>query len=130
MAYPKGAPKPPGSGRKKGTPNKRQTIDEICEERGYDPIAGIIDIATDTKLPPDIRLRAHSEAAQYKYPKRRSVEIVPDGQQPSRPAFIVQTASDASLPAKPEQPARPATTPEAPADAPAPPPGAPPRSVN
>lgn len=94
----KGGVKPEGSGRVKGTPNKR-TFDAqaIAEEIGIDPLRVLLyatandwealgyDSATTTKLVGDnavtedtipiaIRIQAAKEAAQYLYSKRKAVE--------------------------------------------------------
>ena len=74
MAYPKGKPKPEGSGRKKGTPNK-STLDlhAICERLGVNPFEKLVEYIVhpcDT----EIRLAALKEICSYLYPKRKAVE--------------------------------------------------------
>ena len=47
MPFVKGTPKPPGSGRKKGTPDKASaTATQILERLGCDPISGMVMIAS------------------------------------------------------------------------------------
>lgn len=74
MAYPKGKPRPPGAGRKAGTPNKdTQDIIAICEAKGLNVFEAMVEIAAsetikDKKFDKLIRL------AEYIYPKRKSLE--------------------------------------------------------
>ena len=82
MAFTPGAPKPPGSGRKKGTRNKiTQEVAERLEELGCDPIAGMALLAADHNNSPELRGRMYAELAQYLYPKRKAVEHGADGQE-------------------------------------------------
>lgn len=70
---PKGANKTEGSGRKKGTPNRKtQILQDICEQEGVDPFRGLLEItrSDDTNL----RFQALKEVCQYLYPKRKSLE--------------------------------------------------------
>jgi len=58
MAYPRGAPKPAGSGRKKGTPNKRteavkQVLDGYANSEG---IPMLKRISKDKKTPLSLRV--------------------------------------------------------------------------
>lgn len=68
-----GAPKPPNSGRKKGSGNK-QTIAAICAASNCDPAQVLIDLMLDSKEDSSIRLRASAELLQYLHPKKRSIE--------------------------------------------------------
>lgn len=75
MAWPKGKPRPPTSGRKLGTPNKtsRPTVESILEEQGVDPFIVLSKLASHQE--PGIRLQAAKELAQYVGAKRRALEI-------------------------------------------------------
>lgn len=100
MSRPKGSNKTPGSGRVAGTPNKN-TIDlqRISEELGIHPFKILLHFAagdwkslgyeTETYLEhgkeysnevlyikPETRLKAAAHAADYLYPKRKSIEII------------------------------------------------------
>lgn len=68
-----GTPKPPNSGRKKGTGNKA-TIAARVAERNADPADVLIDLYSDPKEDSGIRLRAAAEILQYIHPKKRSIE--------------------------------------------------------
>ena len=83
MPFPKGV-KPEGSGRKKGTPNKRNVLrqeifDRIVEKHG-DPLEALAEMAFDPNHPLDIRKDCLKEVVQYGHAKKKSVEISgPDG---------------------------------------------------
>jgi hypothetical protein len=84
MAFQKGV-KPPGSGRKAGTPNKRsqemlETFDRIVAKHG-DPLEALAEMAFDPNHPLDIRKDCMKDLVQYGYAKKKSVEISgPNGQ--------------------------------------------------
>lgn len=68
-------PKTPGSGRKKGTPNKRtQQAAEILAEVGCDPLRKMAEIASDPNTPLDLRVKLYSDLSQYVHPRRKAVE--------------------------------------------------------
>ena len=80
MGMPKGSPRPPGAGRKKGTCN-RQTADVRARltALGCDPIAGLARIADEAAGrddPAERKLAAwcYGELASYIEPKRKAVE--------------------------------------------------------
>jgi hypothetical protein len=83
MAFQKGV-KPPGSGRKPGSPNKRNVVrqeifDKIVEKHG-DPLEALAEMAFDPNHPLDIRKDCLKEVVQYGHAKKKSVEITgPDG---------------------------------------------------
>lgn len=69
----KGAPRTPGSGRQKGTPNKySQNLMGICRDKGLDVFEALVEIALDP-INPD-RFQSLKELGQYLYPKRKSLE--------------------------------------------------------
>ena len=75
MPFKKGDPKPPTSGRKKGTPNLiNLDVAKRLEELGCDPFEGMSIIANDPKCSKELRGKMLAELAQYVAPKRRSVE--------------------------------------------------------
>ncbi len=75
MPFTRGAPKPAGSGRRKGTPNRATAeISERLAELGCDPIEGMASIAANEANPAELRGRMYAELAQYVYPKRKAVE--------------------------------------------------------
>jgi hypothetical protein len=75
MGLPKGAPKPSGSGRKAGTPNKRMAYDvsRRLEELGVDLMDEILEEMKH--LDPRERVRAYLELLEYCAPKLKALEI-------------------------------------------------------
>lgn len=74
MAHPRGTPKPPTSGRKKGTPNKvTQSIQQFFDDNGIFIPEKIIELMPE--LEPRDRMKAWLEVAQYVYPKRKAIEV-------------------------------------------------------
>lgn len=104
VGVPKGTPKPPGSGRQKGTPNKRtRNAQEIADRLGCDPFEILLQFAMNdpkalgykTKgkpvkdqltgrvffvpwITPELRERAAESASEYLYPKRKALELRDD----------------------------------------------------
>ena len=67
-------PRPEGSGRKAGTPNRRtKTVLELVEASGKCPIQVMLDLLDDSD--PALKLAAAKELAQYCYPKRRHLDV-------------------------------------------------------
>jgi|SanBayMetagenome_1026888.scaffolds.fasta_scaffold04207_3 hypothetical protein len=83
MPFQKGV-KPDGSGRKKGSLNKRtverqETFDKIVEKHG-DPLEALAEMAFDPNNPLDVRKDCMKDVVQYGYAKKKAVEISgPDG---------------------------------------------------
>ena len=77
MAFTKGAPRPPGSGRRAGIPNKinRELRGLVLLEEGHDPIRALIAIARHPKASLELKCKANAELAGYIYAKRKSVEV-------------------------------------------------------
>lgn len=100
MAWPKGKPRPPNAGRKKGTPNKMTIpLEQKCQELGVDPFEGLLLFAAGNwkklgyenecyftekadgavkmgyVISPEMRLKAYQEACQYILPKRKAIEL-------------------------------------------------------
>jgi hypothetical protein len=78
MPRPPGSPKTPGSGRKKGTPNKataaiRKRIDS------HDPIGQLFALADSTE-DERIRLEALKAVLPYAYPKLSNVDMSVGGE--------------------------------------------------
>lgn len=79
MGFKKGEPRPANAGRKKGTPNKRNTIfeslDEIVTEDGK-PV-DIVKMFFDglMAMPPYQRVDALLEFMHFVYPKRKMIEV-------------------------------------------------------
>ncbi len=86
--------KPPGSGRKAGTPNKRtKSIEEKLEAMGCDPIEAMARLAMDENESSALRFAALKELAQYVAPKRKAVEV----SSAQEPFVIVISPEDATL---------------------------------
>ena len=72
---PKGLGKVPGSGRKRGVPNKRTAeIRELLLSLKCDPITGMARLAMNTKNPPELRGRMYAELAGFVFSKRKAIE--------------------------------------------------------
>ena len=69
MARPKGSPKPPGSGRKPGTPNKRTRIIAACEKMKVDPFEFLASVVGDVGAELRDRIVCAKELAEYLEPK-------------------------------------------------------------
>ena len=79
--------RPPGAGRRKGTPNKiAGEAAERLQELGCDPLEGMVEIAMSKNTPLELRCRMFSELAQYVWPKRKSVDTYVQ-QQPGRVVY-------------------------------------------
>ncbi len=75
MKFTKGTPKPPNSGRKKGSLNKLAASVAICvEECGHNPVRALVEIGRDPDVSDELRCRANSELMKYLYPQRKAVE--------------------------------------------------------
>lgn len=97
MAYPKGAPRPPGSGRARGTPNKstdlvRQAIARFAEANVPRMEAWVAEVAeTDPGRALDLTLRA----IEYHIPKLGRTELTgQDGEKLSVSVSITRTVKD------------------------------------
>jgi len=65
-----------GAGRPKGVPNKStQELAEMLDAIGCEPIMGMAKIAMDTNNAIELRAKMFAELAQYKYPKRKAVDM-------------------------------------------------------
>jgi hypothetical protein len=70
-------------GRVAGTPNQRTVeVSDLLDSLACNPIEGMARIAMDEKHPPELRGRMYAELAQYVYPKRKSVELAGDTENP------------------------------------------------
>lgn len=77
MAAPKGRPKPAGSGRQKGTVNKKNLdVIQKLAELNCDPLEGMAIIAKKAMESNDYALAGnmYKELAQYIAPKRKAIE--------------------------------------------------------
>lgn len=67
---PKGRPRTPGSGRKKGTPNKASAKREAAVAKsGKTPLQFLLDVMRDKKAPKAERIECAKAAALYVHPK-------------------------------------------------------------
>jgi hypothetical protein len=84
MPFNKGDPKPPGSGRKKGSSNKRTlAIVRAVVAEGMTPLEYMLDVLRDPDSTGDDRKWAAGAAAPYVHPRlstveSRTVEVEPD----------------------------------------------------
>jgi hypothetical protein len=73
--FQKGQPKPQGSGRKAGTPNKKtELLLDIFEAKEYCPAEKAIELLISGKIDPEKELDAHLKLMEFKFPKRKAVE--------------------------------------------------------
>jgi hypothetical protein len=70
-------------GRIAGTPNRKTAeVLDLLDSLSCNPIEGMARIATNEKHTPELRGRMYAELAQYVYPKRKSVELAGDKENP------------------------------------------------
>lgn len=74
MAWPKGKPRAPGVGRKKGTPNKKTNLFAICEEVGLNVFKEMVKLASKT-IDDDVRFSRLKEIAPYLYAKKKDISL-------------------------------------------------------
>ena len=89
--FKKGVPRPENAGRKKGSKNKKTLAAHLkAQEMNIDPFEMLLLFAANRfeelgyakQIPMDIRFNAVKEACTYMLPKKRSVEIVAEDQEP------------------------------------------------
>ena len=80
MAYPKGAPKPKGSGRKVGTPNKRTLAEDACHKLGISPFEMLVKMATEGESE-QTRLTAITTLCKHIEPPRKALDVAIDPEQ-------------------------------------------------
>jgi hypothetical protein len=103
---PPGSNRTPGSGRKKGTPNRRTLlVEEIMGKANFEPIERLILIAEGKwkelgckKAPPmklalELQFYALRELAQYKHPKRKAIEVKAEVETKARVLVVPQRAA-------------------------------------
>lgn len=75
MAWPKGTPRPPGAGRKAGTPNaSTQSLEEICAKHGVNVFEAMVMLAV-AELDPDKKYDKLEKLAPYLYAKRKDLNV-------------------------------------------------------
>lgn len=90
---PKGSPKTPGSGRQKGTPNKRTLAARACEAAGIDPFAFQAEVvAGKRKATMGQRLQAAAELCEYLQPKLSRTELTGEDGAPLQLGIVVLPA--------------------------------------
>ena len=63
------------AGRKSGSKNKRTLVlRELCEEKDFDPIEFLIDVAKNTEIEWGPRIKAACEVNSCMNPKRKAIE--------------------------------------------------------
>lgn len=67
MAFEKGKPKPAGSGRKKGTPNKISfvTARAMMQAKNFDPFQELMKLSQNEAVDPEARIKALTFLARY-----------------------------------------------------------------
>jgi hypothetical protein len=75
MAWPKGKPRHPATGRRKGTKNKHTLLVEaLFAAYEFNPIERMIQLCNSSAVPLEIKAMLLKELAQYGWPKRKAVE--------------------------------------------------------
>ena len=76
MAFKKGDVKPAGSGRQKGTKNKKTllTVEQILLENDVNPIQKLIEIALGGECSYSEEISCWKEIAKYTYSQKKAVE--------------------------------------------------------
>ena len=74
MPFQKGVPRPPGSGRKKGSFNLAGTVRAKLEEMQCDPIAGLISLAENKRHTAELRGHCYAKLCKFVYPELRAIE--------------------------------------------------------
>lgn len=89
-----GAPRPPGSGRKKGTPNKdTQKLVEVLRELNVNPVRAVCELMP--KLEYAKQADVYLKLMEYIYPKRRAEDAAGDpGDAPIAGAAVVFTLEE------------------------------------
>lgn len=97
VGRPRGQGKTPGSGRKKGSLNKKTLlrVDEVLERHGTHPIDEII--ALMPELMPHERVRTWLELMKYLQPVLRPLEVDPKDYQPEVEPSPAESESTESL---------------------------------
>lgn len=72
MAWPKGKPRPPTSGRKSGTPNKRTLAESACDKLQFSPFEKLVQLAMLGDIPCLIHLCKNIE------PPRKALDVAVD----------------------------------------------------
>lgn len=83
MAYPRGTPRPPNSGRKKGTPNKNSVpVAELADLLGINPAEILLRFASgDAKalglksIAVPVRAKAAADAAKYIHAQKHQSDL-------------------------------------------------------
>ena len=73
--------RPPGSGRKEGSPDKRRnyvSVREQLEELGFDPVYALVEIARDICVDIRVRKSAIKDLLDKTHPDLRAIEIQRD----------------------------------------------------
>jgi hypothetical protein len=106
MGWPKGKPRPPTAGRRKGTPNKRTVlIDELLAQHQFNPVERMIALCNQDDLPLDLQVQILKELAQYVHPKRKAIEHSGSGGGPLEIRVVWDDASsNESAPSDSETP--------------------------
>jgi len=95
MAFKKGDPRPPGSGRKKATGNHPKTLRKGLADRGFDITQQFLDLLAVTTDPKD-RLQILKTIAQYTQvaPKEELPEATDTAEDKEEAASFLQLLKD------------------------------------
>jgi len=97
-----GSPRTPGSGRKKGVPNKLNgTIHDMMKALGCDPRMILARIAMNPKNSPELRRKCASDLMNFMYPRLASTDQHVTGDGSMQPQIINIISGIARLPNSP-----------------------------
>lgn len=73
MGWPRGKPRPPNAGRKKGKLNRKtDALFDLCDEMGINPFEALLRLSQNIDV--EIQLGALKEICKYLYPQRKAIE--------------------------------------------------------
>lgn len=74
MAWPKGKPRPPGAGRRAGTPNKKTNLFALCEEHQVNVFEDMLITASNIQDDKE-RFYFMKEILPYLHARKKEIEI-------------------------------------------------------
>jgi len=108
-AFKPGQHKPENSGRTKGTSNRQsEVVLGILRQRGFEPVAKILDLIANGQLDDSGRLGAWLKLLPFCYPTLKSIEVVDERENalldvtPDNVATILRIARESTPITKPD----------------------------
>jgi hypothetical protein len=79
MAFKKGDPRPPNSGRKKGTPNNHAAREKVIDKLArlnFDPVERLVQLARSKKTNTELKIRCLGELMRYAHPRLSTTAVL------------------------------------------------------